>query len=225
MHYSAIFIFALFLIVLILNIREDILVEYNRLRRDDSIDLSISALWGIIKFKYEIPLVDLSKDGLRFIRIRKEGRKEKEVQKEKKVASFKSVYQKLKDAKCFYNTNKRFIRDIICYIKRRVVIKDFNLKVKFGTDDAFYTGILSGILWSASGIITSYLCSNMRVLKKKVDIQSNFMEKELTVDFYCIFSIKIVHIIVVKIKLFLYSKKNRKCKKSKAEIKKNSVKY
>ncbi|HHV99022.1 MAG TPA: DUF2953 domain-containing protein [Clostridiaceae bacterium] len=164
-----------------------------------------------------MPLEEIESDGLRLVRVKKKdsGKKDKkEDKKEKKKKGLNPVdiYKKIKSIKCFYDQNKKYIRDIINYLKKKLTVQEFSLKVRLGTGDAFYTGILNGLMWSITGAVLSFICSNFCVIKKCIDVQPNFSKKEMKIDFYCILKTKLVHIIVVRIKFYKFLKNKRNCK-------------
>lgn len=101
----------------------------------------------------------------------------------------------------FYDDKNKSREGIIDYLRRKKsIIKEFSLKVNYGTGDAFSTGIIGGILWSLAGIITSFLEHNFRVYKKQVDIRPDYEKIVFNINLDCIFSLKTVHIILVGLK-------------------------
>lgn len=200
MLYAGISIFAAVIIFLLIA-RINILLEYNREGLNDNLVLSVFALKGLLKYKFEIPLIDLEKSGIKFQKLTQKGKVEKKAQGEKGFAKFQKIFDQIKDIKNFYNANRSKICDIKEYLKERLVCREFRLEIELGTDDACYTGILSGIAWSAAGVIVSFIENNYSLLKKSVRVKPKFNENYFSIDLYCIFNIKIVNIIVVGIKI------------------------
>jgi len=218
MLYLVIFISVfIVLVIFILNSRSKFVVEYSRANNYDSLYLTFYLVYEIIKLRYKVPLEELETDGLRLVRVKKKDLEKKEKKKEKKEKkkeglNLTDIYKKIKSIKCFYDLNKKYIRDIIDYLKKKLTIQELNLKVRLGTGDAFYTGVLSGLMWSIAGAVIALICSNFCVMKKCTDVQPNFSKKEMKIDFYCILKTKLVHIIVVRIKFYKFLKKKRNCK-------------
>lgn len=189
---NLVFFFAAVLILLfiLLFIKVNIIIEYSKNNGNDNLALSIYTLSGIVKYKYEVPLVEFRKKGIKLRWISEKGKKEKD---KYKLSSFLD----LGDLYSSFNILKEAFQK---YIKKRPVIKDLRLKVRFGTGDAFYTGILSGCVWTLAGLITAFLCNNFKVLKKEVKVQSEFSKEVLNIDVSCIFTLRIVNIISIMAK-------------------------
>lgn len=225
MLYLVIFISVfIILVIFILNSRSKIVVEYNRVHGYNSLYLTFYLIYEIIKLRYKVPLEEIQSDGLRLVRIKKKDKEkesekqEKKDKKEKKKEeglSLSDIYEKIKSAKCFYALNRKYIRDITDYLRKKLTVQELDLKVRAGTGDAFYTGVLSGLMWSITGVIISFICSNFCVMKKCIDIQPNFSKKEMKIHFHCILKTKLVHIIVVRIKFYKFLKKKRNYKAKK----------
>jgi len=177
--------------------RAKIVLEYLRNDKDDHIVLSIFALGGILKYKYEIPLVDLGLKGIRSRKVKKKGRKEKVESREKKLLGFNEIVDRYKYLKDLYKSNKSLIK----YLKKKALVDKFGLFCEVGTGDAYSTGIVSGSVWGIAGMIDAFFTNNFRMVEKRVRVNPNFIEKVFKVDFLCIFSIKVVHIIVVAFRI------------------------
>jgi len=185
------FISAALLVLLLLFIKVNIVIEYNRKGKDDNLVLSLFAFLGLLKYKYEASLIDFKKKGISFNWISEKGRKEKD---KKKIKSFLDIGDLLKS---FGIIKEAFER----YVQKRLLVKDFRLRIKIGTGDAFYTGIASGSAWALAGMIIAFICNNFKVEKKKTIIQPYFSEKIFEVDLFCIFNLRIVNIISIIIKV------------------------
>lgn len=192
------------MLVLALIINVNVFVEYNRVGDDDEFAISAFALGSIIKYKLEFPLFDFSKGGLKVSRITEKGKKEKDFDKDKGKFSITDIYQKFIKLKEFFGAHINIINEIKEYLLKKLVLKEFTLNVSFGAGDPFYTGISAGGLWTLAGTIASFLSNNFRTFKNCVNIKPNFYEKELIVDLCCIFRAKIVHIIIVGLKLLVH---------------------
>jgi len=180
-----------------------ITLEYNRIGSDDNFSLSAFALGGIIKHKLVLPSPDFDKTGFKISRITEKDKKEKDVHGDKGKFSLTDIYQKYIQLRKFHSAHTDIIEDIKCYIIKRLILKEFNLRISIGTEDSFYTGIITGTLWIIAGAVASYLSNTFKTNKNCINITPNFSEKELVVELYCIFKTKIAHIIVVGLKLLM----------------------
>jgi hypothetical protein len=174
-------------------------IEYVRNGIDDNAVISLFTLGGLIKYKYDVPIINFSEKGLTSRLIKRKGRKEKAESSEKKQFGLKEFIERY----VYIVELKKHYEKTLSYLQKKLKTKEFDLDMDIGTNDPFNTAIFTGIAWSAAGILTSCLIDKRNEAKKKVRIKSNFVENNVKVDLYCIFSIKIVHIIVVIFKLLL----------------------
>jgi hypothetical protein len=201
-------------IIIVLFIKARILLEYLRDGYDDHFIISLHILGELISYKYEIPLIDLEKNGIK-IRKFKEKRdiKEDEEKVERKI-NFFSFIEKVKTVIETKNRNNDIICEIREYLSGKLVMEDLRLKVEIGTGDAFYTGIASGLVWGVVGILSSYLLNNVKNIEKNIEVKSDFNSMKLNVDLHSIFSIRVVHIIVVRLKIAKIKKRDVKSKET-----------
>ncbi len=94
--------------------------------------------------------------------------------------------------------------------KRSLIVKDFKLHVKEGTGNAGQTAILYGILWNISSLIPVVIFDEGRVKNTDIKIEASFNEKKFNIDFNCIFSLKIVNIILMCKEFLVWYLKNKK---------------
>lgn len=196
MLYPVIF-FCIIIFIVILLVKIYILLEYIRDDIDDHLVVSLFAVKGFLKFKYEFPFLDINKEGIRSKKLKKAGKGEKEVGEEDKLFGLNELYKRYKYLKHLIEEKKYIFR----YLRRRVKPKELNIKISVGTGEVFLTGVLTGIVWMVVGIIDSYLSNGVKPFKKVVKVETDFTGKDVKIDLYCIFRIKLVHIIVVGIKL------------------------
>jgi hypothetical protein len=220
-----VFFILLLLIIITLFLKVNVLIEYLRNDWDDHVVLSIYALKGILKYKYEISLLDIGKKGVKFSMVKEAGSEEKDIGQKDEKKDFIKLFDEFNHLKKLYKENKILIRRINEYMGCRITLKDLKLDIDVGTGEACFTGIIGGLLWSIIGILDSYISSKLKVESKSVDIKTDFIKKKLNIDLYCIFNVRIVHIIVVTVKILKYylinkikdtfKKKKRYCGNSK----------
>ncbi len=210
MLYFVIFFIVSGIIAIALFLKIKCVIEYVRNDDDDHIVISFYTLDGMFKYKYEIPLVDLGQEGVKFKLVRESGKKERIVRDRKEKLKITEVYGKYIAVRDYYNANKKLFCDLRDYIKTRVVLAEFNLTIVEGTDNASHTGILCGFLWSAAGLLSTALTNTFKTFKKCVVIRPNYHKKEFTIDIFCIFHLKLVHIIVMVTKIFFNGIREKK---------------
>ena len=185
-------------------------IEYIRNDDNDHIVISFYTMKGIFKYKYEIPLVDLGQTGVKFKLVREVGKKERTISTRKEKLKVTEIYDKYTTIRDYFKENEKLICDLRDYIKTRIVLSQFNLEITEGTENASHTGIICGFLWAASGLLSTALTNTFKTFKKYVTIKPNYNKKEFTVDIFCIFHVKLVHIIVMVIKIFFNDVREKK---------------
>jgi len=99
---------------------------------------------------------------------------------------------------------------LLKFFKKSLILKDFKLNVTEGTGDACYTSILSGCIWSLTGLIPQLIFTKYIVKNKEIKIETDFNKKVWKLNFNCIFSLKIVNIISMCREFLKYYLKTRK---------------
>lgn len=189
-----IIVFSFFAIMMIV-IKVSITLEYKLHGLDDEFYMIFSIFGGIIKYPYRSP--------------EKKKKKEQDQKNKKEEVSFtKGIIERIINVKDTYES----IVKIKVLLGKKIILKKMFLKIHFGTGDAYYTGILTGILWALGGSFFSILDSMFEVYEKELRIDPDFSQKKMNGDFYCIFQVKLVYIIVVLIKLKSFKLKDKKNK-------------
>jgi hypothetical protein len=211
MLYLVIFLlFASAVLVFTLLIKVNVVIEYNKIGNYDNVVMSIIILGGLITFKAEFPEYEFDIKVFKLEKVIEKGKKQKDSSKNKQQFSLEDIYEKITKIRELYNNHTNIMRNIKCYLSKKLLLKEFNLGISIGLGDAFYTGITTGALWSLTGTIATYLFGGFKAIKRHINIKPNFNEKELIVDLYCIFRAKLVHIIIVSLRIWMYSKNNQK---------------
>ncbi|HHW49283.1 MAG TPA: DUF2953 domain-containing protein [Clostridiaceae bacterium] len=210
MRYLVIFFIVILTLALLFLLTNGYVVfEYNKDKKLDNLIISIFSFGQILKYKYEIPLIDFKNFGIKSLLVAKRGKSEKTSRKEKKFLSIREFIRRYKYFKESNSVNLVMLQ----YLWNRSRLKELRLNVVIGTDDAALTGLIGGMVWSIIGILDSYLSNKFISYKKHINVKTNFSNKEFKVDFYCIFAIRFVHIIRVGIgHLYNHIKKKFKSK-------------
>lgn len=210
MLYLVIFFIILILTVILITLKINFVIEYAGESKEDKVVLTVFVLKGIIKKKFEIPLDE--KEGFKLRKIKKKEKPEKDERKKKEGLNITEVKGKIEKAICNYKNNRLLIKNIICYLKKKLIFKEVKLTANIGTGDAACTAMLYALAWTVAGIGFSYIYNNFKVEKHYINIKENFMEKIFNIDLYCIFTVKLVHIIIVALKSIIQMKKQRRIK-------------
>lgn len=187
----------LLLIVILLISKFKVTIKYTKKEKDDNILLIYSAVGGLWKVEYEIPMADIWQSNNRTIKIYKKYRK-KTVEKVVDIGGLIDKYNFIRKA------NKRrdtFISKADSYLvsSGRILIEEFKLIIIVGLNDAFWTGIISGIIWTLLGNIESFISNKYKVSNKYLFVKPDYLKEVLDIDFLCIISLKTVHAIIVRL--------------------------
>jgi hypothetical protein len=94
-----------------------------------------------------------------------------------------------------FKRNKTIITPILKYISRKTKVSNFYLKLGLGTGDAAATGVLYGVTWIVIGNIMTFTRCYLNIYEPKIVVIPIFSQVQLSVDFNCIISLKLGHII------------------------------
>ena len=138
----------------------------------------------------------------------------------KKIAVYPRNKKKTKKIDKKYPKNKKDfkwitrsiykIAEILEDFKRRIILEELRFHLKEGTGNAFNTAILYGVIWNLFGILQAIILNKFVVRNKDIKIETDFSKKVWNLNFNCIFSIKIVNIILMCKEILIYYLKNRK---------------
>ncbi|MBK5652833.1 MAG: DUF2953 domain-containing protein, partial [Rhizobium sp.] len=103
-----------------------------------------------------------------------------------------------------YIKNKSGLNHILDYFSSKISIKDVNINIEFGLIDAYITSITYGAVCSFLGIIISILDRQLNIQYSKIDIKPLFNDESFRLNFNCIITLKIGHIINTGIKAAYY---------------------
>jgi hypothetical protein len=212
MLYLVVFIllFLALIIYFLLNSKVKISLKYSRSGWTDHAVFSVYGFGGLIKYQYKVSLLEISNDGIKFFSVKKDKKgKEEEKKKKKKKAGFDEIYKKYVYIKERYHSNRHIINRIRKYLRCKIKLEEFDFCFILGTGDAYYTAILSGVVWALTGALCSLVLRNQELKKQHVDVKADFNQKRLNINLDCIFSIKLVHIIVVGFIILPYYLKRR----------------
>ncbi len=212
--------------IVLLRLRIKASVEYLRNENDDNLSISFYTMKGIFRYKYEVPMVDIGISGLKFRLVKEQGGNGEPIGVRREKMKPTGIFEKYAMIRKYCQENNDFICDLRNYLGKRLIMYQFSLKVEEGTGNASHTGIICGLLWSVSGIITSFLSNNFKNYEKFVSIKPNFNKSVFNVDLKCIFRMRIAHIIVLLAKIYLngykeeHLRKNEKKKENRSSFEK-----
>jgi len=194
------FIIILFLILLICS-AIDIRIILFKDNCNDEIVIEFIALYGLIKYKREYPLLSLKlmKEDMP-VELRQESEANftnKHLNEDVNIFKLEDIIKKVKlSNKLLKKYNKVFK-----YIIRKVSWKILILETEVGFDDAAITGFIVGILNIINSNILAYL-ENKKYNFKRICLNAkpNFNSNVINMTLNCIFSLRIGYIIIAGFK-------------------------
>lgn len=203
MLYLVIFLLLLAVITisLLYLVKVTITVKYKLKNLDDVLYVNISVLGGI--FSHTVYYSDGKKEGKE-----KKENKDGNIDSNAKESLLDGIMDKFRSIRRLYE----IIKKINIYLMKKLEVVDFSIDMDFGAGDAAATGILGGVAWMVIGALEAFFCSNFNTKKHSMKVKPNFNQMALNVKVNCIFRIKIVYIILVAIKYFIYQRKMKKIK-------------
>lgn len=211
------FVFFIFLVIYTALFWIDIKValDYIRNEQGEWVVLSFYTRDGFFRYRYEIPLVKTEKDKIKFKLVKGQSREMRTGEEKKEKLMPLDIYRKFVSARTYLKDHGGLFEDIRKYLNKKDIHVELSIKIRQGTGDAAQTGVLCGLIWAAAGILTAWLTRYLKILRKEIFITPCFDKSIFDVDAYCIFHVRLVHIIVVLIKIY-YSKYVIKMKAKKA---------
>ncbi|MCS1350864.1 DUF2953 domain-containing protein [Mechercharimyces sp. CAU 1602] len=199
-------LFLLLILLLFTSVRLHLI--YRRVGEDDRADLTILLLWGLIRFRYDLPSLNLSSQGNIEVRTEKtnaSATKKEETWKDRitagTVVRLRGQFKRMQeDVVGLSDIIKRFLNHMYC--------ERLMWHTRIGTGDAAETGVLTGMGW---GIKTT-LISVIRLYiewdcEPDLQLVPHFNEAILETDLECMIRFRVGQAILMGIRLVRYSRK------------------
>jgi hypothetical protein len=145
-------VLAIFVLVLFSNIK--VRVKYFREGENDEVDAAITALFGLVQLRYNVPTIEL-RPWLQGIRM--------DVSKKKSSDMLPTLDFSREEMQRFFAR----VRTLIVHMKnykawlegtlQHIHVVEFRWGTRFGLDDAPETGIASGVLWSMKSMVVGMM--------------------------------------------------------------------
>jgi len=200
LHIAVFFILALYTVLFVVRIKAA--VEYTRDEQDEWVIFCFYTGKGIIRYEFEVPLAKNDNGKTKFKLVKGQSHKMQGGSKANEKLGPEDIIEKFISVRQYLKDHKSLLEDIREYINRHGIHVEIEVKLRQGTGDAAQTGLVCGALWSAAGIIVAYLSRHLKTISKRIKITPCFNEKVFEVEARCIFHVRLVHIIVVLIKIY-----------------------
>ncbi|MDF2924343.1 MAG: hypothetical protein K0R57_3257 [Paenibacillaceae bacterium] len=179
-------------------------VFYSRMKDNDRFYFYIEALYGLIKYRYEVPLLAF-KGLFKGVEVKQEyvneqgdrlvGEKTSSIDKDKILEFFRKAKQA---------TQSTFhIKDWVLDMMTRVTCTKLSWNTRIGLGDAPETAIVTGVIWSLKSSALGYLFRHVkRCATPKIQVLPMYNQIHFSTEFSCIAQIRLGHAIFVGL-LFL----------------------
>lgn len=183
-------------------------VKYSRKKADDLLRVEMTALKGLVRYKAEVPVVDLDRyflEPILKIEADIEGVVTHPIEDKGmlvKIPLVSEILQKLptyiKDGLRYYRTYRSALKGLLKSIR----CHHLSWSTQIGFDDPANTGIAAGLLWGAKGFFYRVFKSSIgdMTTAPRFNVTPSFTGPCLKLDFHCIFDMRIGHIILAGLK-------------------------
>lgn len=175
----------------------------------EEIVLHVYALYGVIKYRIEIPFVEIFNKAHSIAATEINSDIEvsnKEAIKDQKRKDFsweeiESIYNRMRD---MYRKYKIGVQ----YINEKLVMDEISWNTEVGVYDAAATAITTGVFWAVKANIIALLINKMDLKNYYVNVYPLYGADKLNTSLDCIITLKVGYIIIAGFKI-LINKANR----------------
>jgi hypothetical protein len=193
----------LLLIAVILWSEVRVRVKFYREGENDEVDAALSALFGLVRMRYKVPVVKLRPmlNGLRM-----------KITKEHQGPGIPYLDANIsrEDVEIFIKRVRRLITHMNNYKAwmagtfKHLHIVEFRWETRFGLGDAPQTGVAAGVIWSLKSVVLGYI-SRWFPLDKRPNLQvvPLFTERAFRTDVTVRTKIRVYHLIAAAVMLMI----------------------
>jgi hypothetical protein len=173
-----------------------------RIEEDDIVLIMVKTMYGIVNLKFEVPFLDIvfinNKPALKYKAKIESNKTNKLLKRISKIFTVDDI----NNLKKYLHHDPVFIRKMKNYWSKKMIIRDFSLIIKYGTEDAALTALLYGLIWALTGSMIALLNNNLKFNTKDIVITPYFDQTNFSVEFSCIIQFKFGDIINTGIMLY-----------------------
>jgi len=185
-------------------IKAEVDFRYRRVNQRDEIELTVRALYGLLKFNLAIPTMQLAWEKgpeLKIEQTAKSGGTQRQAESEARFrywrwGFFYRIWPRIPGVLALLNrTRAQFYRNIHC--------RAFAARVEIGYEDPVATALAAGAFWAVLGFVVSGLYRQVTVdiSHPELTVIPQFQKPGFYCDFHGIFRVRIGHIIFAGINL------------------------
>lgn len=201
-------------------------MEYKHDRDDDRLRIQVKTLYGLFRYKWEIPSVKVmyEKPSIEF-----EERKAFEQKEQSKKMDKKTIDQD--DVLTFIHNFKKMVEQVVHFKEimekffKKVQIKQLEWISVIGSGDAALTGFLTGVAWGIKGGVMGIISHFFSLqTTPSITILPDFHQKVSKTHFICMIQFRIGQAIFASIKFFI-NRRGHRSKRSQKHIAKQNIRH
>lgn len=196
----------LFIIVIFTKVKVFLYFYHNG--DNDHLKLEFKAWFGLIKYKVDVPLVQLDDDSASIVVKEKTeaGPNSTVTSEDTKKVTAENILDSINDTKELLTHVVAFYRIARSFLKK-VTIRELSWHTMIGAGDASLTGMLTGAFWAAKGSMLGVLSHYMRLKAiPDITITPHFQFAVSQTAISCMIQFRIGHAMLAGIKLIKYWK-------------------
>lgn len=194
----------LVLLFLVLFTNLKIIIDYYHGNDNDQLNVKFKALFGIIQYKLNVPVIKVNKESPAVVMETKTetGTGEKDTNKDTKKYTPEELMDSIKDIKILIEHISGFYKVVRTFL-RKVSVEKLQWHTTVGVGDAAYTGMVAGALWTAKGGLIGLIGSLMRLKEMpEITVVPSFQMAITQTSLKCMLTFRIGNAILAGIKLF-----------------------
>lgn len=209
MHWLWIALFIIVLLVfIIMFLKLKVIIRYYHRNDNDHLKITFKALFGLIKYKINIPVIKIAEDSPSLVVKEKveKGPQEKDKESDTKKFSAEELLKSFQDMKQLLTHIGGFYKIVRSFL-RKVTVSNFEWNTAIGVGDASATGIITGAFWTVKGSMIGLISTLVKMKTiPHIMITPIFNRAVSETSFQCMIQFRIGHAIFAGIKLLKHWK-------------------
>ncbi|WP_141501014.1 DUF2953 domain-containing protein [Paenibacillus luteus] len=203
-------LFFLFILIIILRSKVVIKGHLKRVGSDDDAELNIKALYGIIRYRYKVPIILFTGTSVQL---------QEQVTKAKAGIDTWKQYNEEIDAEKIARSIDKFkhllhvTRNLTGWARKtltKVHLLEWNWTTFVGTGDAMWTAMTTGAVWSVKTSIIGLLSQMLKLkTEPKMNVQPIYQGAAFRTEWSCIAQIRFGYAILAGLQLLVRMRKTK----------------
>lgn len=211
--YWWVLIIVLILLILISILKLNININYLHDKDNDDLKIKVSTLFGLIKFRFEVPLIAIDKESPSIV-IEEESHSSLGDSEKKDKVTPNEIARGIEKAKDFLEHIVGFHKIVKKFLKK-VKVHQFSWTSVLGIGDAAHTAVLTGVVWGLKGTIVGIISNYMRLNTAPViNVQPHFQLVTSHTELTCMFSFRVGHAILAALQVVKHWKSKKQSSRS-----------